>query len=67
MTCAICLEDAIFEYKVCDLCREVLIRIPTECRSKFIEEMLAAPASSRLRIRLRWRDEHRREFYPDNL
>ena len=64
MTCAICLGDAIFEYKVCNLCREVLICIPTEHRSRFIEEMLASPAAGRERIRARWRDESRKEFYP---
>ena len=67
MTCAICAADAIFEYKVCDFCREVLIRTPTENRSRFIEEMLASPAAGRERIRLRWRDKNRKEFYPDNL
>ena len=67
MTCAICMQDGIFEYKVCDPCREVLIRIETENRSKFIEEMLASPAAQRPRIRARWRGENRRAFYPENL
>lgn len=62
MTCAICAADGIFEYKVCDACRGVLACIPTEYRSKFIEEMMASPAGIRERIRERWRDENRRQF-----
>ena len=62
MTCAICLEDSVFDYKVCNACRGVLVCIPTEHRSRFIEEMLASPTAHRHRIRERWRDEHRREF-----
>ena len=62
MTCAICMEDSVLEYKVCNLCRGVLVCIPTENRSRFIEEMLASPAAGRERIRARWRDENRRRF-----
>ena len=65
MLCAICEAHPRFEYKICNPCREVLIRIPTENCSRFIEEMMASPAAGRERIRLRWRDESRREFYPD--
>ena len=65
MICPICHEDSIFDYKVCHLCRGVLI-IATERRSQFIEEMMASPASNRARIRARWRDENRRHFYPES-
>ena len=67
MLCAICELHPPEHYKVCRPCRDVLVHIPTEDRSRFIEEMLASPAAGRERIRLRWRDKNRKEFYPDNL
>lgn len=62
MLCRVCENHRPEHYMICRLCREVLVRLPTENRSKFIEEMMQAPVSSRDRIRARHRDQLRNRF-----
>ena len=67
MLCHVCASNPPDGYRVCRPCKDVLVRLPFSRRSAFIEEMVAGTVDQRYRIRLRWRDKNRREFYPDNL
>ena len=64
--CAVCELRPPDHYRICVFCRAVLVVLPIECRSRFVDEMLASPAAHRDCVCARWHDENRRHFYPES-